>query len=364
MSPAALVATRTTALPFPLSAPRQQHYYRARNALYQLFRSRPAGRVLVPDYHHGNEVRAIRAAGAEVVFYRIDRRLRPDLDELRQQLRAGATAIVAIHYLGLAQPVREIAALAREYGALFVEDCALALLSDAEDGTPLGSVGDASVFCLYKTLPVPNGAVLVGSGLGDAAVPRGERACGAFSLGGRVAELLVDGLRVRHPGVGGRAATLKARVGGMLTDAGVHRDPTGETGFDVGAVDLRMSRLTSYLLGRFDYAEIRRRRRGSFLALRDRLAGRASLLVEALPQGAVPLFFPILVQDKRAAAAALRARGVAAVEFWNDGDPAAHGFDAMFLRRHVLELPLHQDLDAGHVEFVANQVLDVIGART
>ncbi len=363
LTPSALVATRAAALPFPLNAPRQQHYYRARNALYQLFRARPAGRVLVPDYHHGNEVRAIRAAGAEVVFYRIDRHLRPDLDELRHQLRAGASALVAIHYLGLAQPGRELAALAREHGALFVEDCALSLLSDTEDGAPLGSLGDASVFCLYKTLPVPNGAVLVDSGLGDAAVPRSERACGAFSLGGRVAELLVDGLRARHDGAGRRAAQLKARVGGLLTGLGVRREPTGESGFDVDAVDLRMSRLSSFLLGRFDYAEIRRRRRANFLALRDRLAGRASLLLDELPPGACPLFFPILVQDKRAAAEALNARGVAAVEFWNEGDPAARGFDAMFLRRHVLELPVHQDLDAEHVEFVASQVLDVIGGQ-
>ena len=37
---------------------------------------------------------------------------------------------------------------------------ALSLLSEP-DGEPLGSFGDWSIFCLYKTLPVPNGALLV-----------------------------------------------------------------------------------------------------------------------------------------------------------------------------------------------------------
>ena len=46
---------------------------------------------------------------------------------------------------------------------LLVEDCALSLLSEA-DGRPLGSFGDWSVFCLCKTLPLPNGALLVQNG--------------------------------------------------------------------------------------------------------------------------------------------------------------------------------------------------------
>jgi DegT/DnrJ/EryC1/StrS aminotransferase family protein len=362
--PADLVAARTVA-PFPISAPHQLRYYRARNALYFLFRARNAGPVLVPDYHHGNEVRAIRAAGADVAFYRIDRHLQPDLDEVRRQLRDGARAVVTIHYLGFAQPVGELAALAREHGALFVEDCALALLADTQDGRPLGSFGDASVFCLYKTLPVPNGAILVDHGLGDAALPGGDKACGAFSLGGRVAELLADGLRVHHDGLGRRAAALKAATGRLLTGLGVHRHPTGEAGFDLDAVDLSISPLSSYLLERFDYTAIRRRRRANFVRLRDRLAGRASLLLDELPDGACPLFLPILVPDKAAAARALIARGVAAVEFWNEGDPEARrpGSDADFLRRHVLELPIHQDLDAEHIDFVADAVLAEIGSR-
>src|SRR5215510_9101370 len=71
--------------PFPLSAPRRTYFYRARNAVYHLIRAlklKADEAVLVPSYHHGNEVMAIRAAGATVRFYPINRDLRPDLDAL------------------------------------------------------------------------------------------------------------------------------------------------------------------------------------------------------------------------------------------------------------------------------------------
>src|SRR5437867_558503 len=59
---------------FPLNAPHRTYAYVARSLIYHLFRTLSMGNgstVLVPDYHHGNEIRAIRAAGATLRFYRI-----------------------------------------------------------------------------------------------------------------------------------------------------------------------------------------------------------------------------------------------------------------------------------------------------
>ena len=72
-----------------------------------------------------------------------------------------------------------------------------------------------------------------------------------------------------------------------------------------------------------------------------------------------PLFFPLLVPNKRAAAEALWRRGIGAVEFWNEGDSEATGEafpDTQFLRDHVLELPIHQDVTAEQVDYMADQV--------
>jgi CelD/BcsL family acetyltransferase involved in cellulose biosynthesis len=58
-------------------------------------------------------------------------------------------------------------------------------------------------------------------------------------------------------------------------------------------------------------------------------------------------------------------RGVDALEFWNDSvepggaEMSAH---ARYLRTHVLELPIHQDLTPDHVEYVARQVTQLESA--
>jgi dTDP-4-amino-4,6-dideoxygalactose transaminase len=366
LSPAHLFrAPCADGLPFPLGAPDKTFFYRARNAIYHLFRGlglASGARVLVPAYHSGNEVAAIRAAGATPVFYPITRRLEPDLDVLSRLCTPATRAVLAIHYLGWPQPVRELADFCRERGLILVEDCALSLLSESE-GRPLGSFGDYAVFCLYKTLPVPNGGLLVqnrGPQLGLETLAL--RPCGAAPLAGRSAELVLEWLRGRCNGPARALVGLKRAAGRTLRAAGVDHVPVGDMGFDLSQVDIAISPVCEALLRRWNYGAIRPRRRANFQLLRDRLAGRATLLKEDLPEGVCPLFLPILVPDKHAAARALWARGVDAVEFWNEGDPQApldEFPDVRFLREHVLELPIHQDLSPAQIEFVADQALEL-----
>src|SRR5262245_26115203 len=112
LSPRQLVsAARSEALPFPLGRSDARRFYVARSAIYQLFRALGPGTVLVPSYHHGNEVRALRAAGASLRFYPVDRQMRPDLEALDRLCRPGAKALFVIHYLGFPQPLDVLAPL-------------------------------------------------------------------------------------------------------------------------------------------------------------------------------------------------------------------------------------------------------------
>lgn len=364
LSPADLLGSaRGGARPFPLGERNAAFFYRARNAIYHLFRAlrlKPGDTVLMPDYHSGNETSAVRAAGAAVRFYPIRRDLAPDLDAVEELCRRHRPrALFAIHYLGWPQPVAELSALCRDHEMLLVEDCALSMLSETA-GRALGSFGDYAVFCLYKTLPLPNGGMLVQNGRMLEDVARLDlRRCGIASLGGRTAELLLERARGRAALLGSALAALKAAAGRTLTSLGVERVPVGDMGFEIDQVDLAMSPVCRRLLARFDYEAIRERRRANFRLLRERLAGRVPLLKRELEDGVCPLFFPILVEDKRAVAEALWRRGIAAVQFWNEGDPEADeagASDARFLRRHVLELPIHQDVTAAQLEYTADQV--------
>jgi dTDP-4-amino-4,6-dideoxygalactose transaminase len=351
-------------LPFPFCAAEGSYFYRARTAIYHLFRAlrlRSDETVLVPDYHSGNEVLAIRAAGAGVCYYPIRRNLQPDLEVLERSARASnARVLFAIHFLGWPQPIEALRAFCRERGMILVEDCALSLLSETH-GRPLGTFGDYAVFCLYKTVPIPNGGLLVQNGdVLDGLGRRDLQPCGLPSVAGRTLELFLETVRGRWDRLGAALFSVKRSVGAALRGLHVRPLPVGDIGFQAADLEVDMSSVCRPLLRKFDYEGIRRRRRDNFLLLREKLAGRVSVLCEELPPGVCPLFFPILVADKHAAARSLWDRGVSAVEFWNHGDPeastAASG-DAQFLREHVLELPIHQGVTPSQVEYMADQVL-------
>ncbi len=125
----------------------------------------------------------------------------------------------------LPQPIDAVVELAHAAGAVVLEDCALAFAS-APGGRPAGSTGDWSVFCLYKSLPVPDGALLVenrGSGLD---LRSGDRASGWARPWRRArADLVLGGARSRADGLFAPLAALKARAGAWLTRAGVRRWP-------------------------------------------------------------------------------------------------------------------------------------------
>jgi len=353
-------ASSNGGVPFPFNASNQLYAYLARNLIYHLFRGlnqRGDTVVLVPDYHHGNEVRALRASGVGLQFYPIRRNLQPDLETLARLCRSGPRVLFVIHYLGWPQPIGDLAQLCRDHGIILVEDCALSLLSESE-GRPLGSFGDYSIFCLYKTLPVPNGGMLVQNGkFHDSQVPKFEP-CSFPSLLGRTAELVTEWIRTRNDGAGRVLAAVKRQAGQALNSMQIGRLAVGDMGFDRSKVNIDISSLSLNLLPRLDYCRIRQKRRTNFQLLLESLEGRATLLFTDLPEGVCPLFFPILVPDKARAARILEHHGIRAIEFWNQGDPEAAGSsDVDFLRRHVLEIPIHQDVKPKHAAYMAQQIL-------
>ena len=374
LSPADLLSPGSSAgAPFPLGAAERVFFYVARSAIYHLTRALGCGDggvVLMPDYHSGVEVWAVRAAGATVRYYHVDREMGIDLGEIRSLCAARPRALHLIHYLGWPQPVDEVATLCREHGVVLIEDCALSMLS-AAGGKPLGATGDYAIFCLYKTLPIPNGGLLVKNhgrldGLGRLRL----RPPGALSVTARSAELLLDWLRARTNGVGEAMARAKRAAGWTLDVLGAARHPVADidpefstAGYDVARTDVGMSRLSHVIMRRLDYGAIVRDRRRNYALLAERLSGRVRPLHGDLPDGVCPLFFPILVPDKRAFARALWKRRIGAVEFWNYGHPEARGEEgpgAAYLRRHLLELPVHQGVAPEQVDYMAEQVLALL----
>jgi perosamine synthetase len=354
------VDTGTPCFPF---AARRIAFFRARNAIYHLFTAlrslAPRLHVLVPDYNSGNEVLALRAAGATLHPYRIGKDMQPDLDDIARLCKEHDPEVLyVIHYLGWPQPLLPMQQLCLERSMLLVEDCALSLLSQP-DGRPLGSTGDWSIYCLYKTLPVPNGALLVENGAPLAALDRLHlRRAGAASVLGRIAELMVQRLRARVNGAGQALQAAKRVVGRAAGALDVNRSKVGDIGFNIDDVDLAMSPSSERLLDRFDFNAIRDKRIANYRALRGAIGDILPIAQQHLPDGVCPLVLPVIVDDKSAVARALRERGVDVLEFWNHGaDNIASESDTVrYLRSHVLGLPIHQDVSARQLAHIAKQV--------
>jgi dTDP-4-amino-4,6-dideoxygalactose transaminase len=187
--------------------------------------------VVAPDYNSGNEILAMRAAGATIRYcpVRGDMSLDPDDVERYCQLH-NPDLLYVIHYAGWPQPMPALVDLCRRRGMLLVEDCALSLLSEM-NGRPLGSFGDWSVFCLYKTLPLPNGALLVQNGPRLESLERLQlREAGSASVMGRTAELVVQRIRSRSNGLGAALQVMKRGMGRAAGALDVRRANVGDIG--------------------------------------------------------------------------------------------------------------------------------------
>jgi dTDP-4-amino-4,6-dideoxygalactose transaminase len=363
--PAQLALKRRPPRAFPIVDPRTRYFHLARGAVFQAIRDLEldGADVLVPAWHHGVEVEALVAAGARPVFYGLHPDLSADVASLAKALTPATRGLYVIHYLGLPQPMQDLLAFARGHGLRVLEDCALALFS-ADGAVPLGTRGDASVWCLYKTLPVPDGGALwmPRKAVDDAR----EAPSWAASIQGLASGLVntwtrrsIQGARVRES-LRGLSRGLR-RVARLPGD----RFPVGHARYVPGEERLGLPPLTAWMLDRVDARPIVERRRRNFLDLDDRLGPVAQRLF-TMPDGMTPLFYPLIVEDKARVRRQLEAVGIETVDFWRHGSPLVPRgrFPVTdHLREHLLELPIHQDVEPADVAHMAREVRRALGVK-
>jgi len=362
--PRMLFARPRGAPPFPFEAPGARFYYFGRNAVWTAARvlGLDRGEVLLPAYHHGVEVEALVDAGVTPRFYRVGPRMQVDPDEVKALIGPKTRGLYLVHYLGFPGPAQALRELADARGLPLVEDCALSLLSRAGE-RPLGTWGDASIFSLYKTLPIPHGGALVLASGQPQGLPWPDPPPHLSTLSHVVSSLLYN-VELRG-GALGRA--LRQAVRGLghaaVGATRVERVATGTQHFERAHAGLGMSPLAHRLALSQDFAQIAERRRRNFFFLLGHLRDVAPPVFAELPAGVVPLFYPLRVDDKAAVMARLAARGVETVDFWRYGHPAcalAEFPDVEALRRQILEIPVHQDLDPETMTALAAAVREAV----
>jgi dTDP-4-amino-4,6-dideoxygalactose transaminase len=317
----------------------------------------PGSRLAMPAYHCGSEVEAARLAGVDVRFYRVDASLTVDEDDMAK-VAADADATYVISHFGFPPPPPPP-------GARVVADLAHGLFSSGPGG-PLGAGAEAAVFCPRKSLGVPDGGAVLSTA--PVTAPGGHppprrvlRSVAALAVG-RAA------LSPRRPvrRLAARALGRASRGDAALAQGRLTETVIGE--WDLQAADLETaasgpSWLTRRIAVAADGEAIRARRRLNYERLARDLGPACPEPLRELPPGTCPLYFPVLAPERATAMAGLLARGVRAVEIW----PVPHPLldrdrfaELEPLRRGLVALPVHHDLEPWHADIVARAATEVL----
>jgi hypothetical protein len=254
-------------------------YESGRAALFALLLAIEKGEKLsglaLPGYICQSVVSASRAAGADIEFYQVREDLLPDEGSLRRVLSGARTAIVLVNYFGLldmrpiVSQVREI----REDAFVILDRVQAPFTMDIDEGA------DAAFASFRKAWPAVQGAALwMRSSL---PAPREECRDGPASL--RLLGMIRKHLFVTR-GIGDEEDFLRPLAESEQALDLIRPFAAGPEG--------------SYRLQPRDKEDAAERRRMNYEYLRGRLASLGLPRGPELTPGAVPLFMPVLVNDR------------------------------------------------------------------
>jgi dTDP-4-amino-4,6-dideoxygalactose transaminase/CelD/BcsL family acetyltransferase involved in cellulose biosynthesis len=337
LPPTIYLRRRSRDRPFPLDDERCRIFARARHALWHGVKAiglRSGDEVLAPAYHHGSEVEALVQRGLVCRFYEATETLEPDQAELEDLLSPATRALYLIHYLGFPQDAPRWRRWCDEHGLLLLEDAAQAWLATC-DGQPVGSFGDLSIFCIYKTFGFPDGGALVCANPPPSVAPASVKA-GMIVL--------------RHAAWAvGRSDIAAAAARRMRSPEAINMDEEFALGDPSSAPSSALEFLFPRLVDRHAAAE----RRALYELLLADLSDMVLPAFAEVHQGASPFAFPLATSQKGELLGRLASNGVYALDFWSEPHPNLPVDDfpaAADLRRRVVGLPVHQELRSSDVE--------------
>jgi dTDP-4-amino-4,6-dideoxygalactose transaminase len=363
---------------FPFGNPCSRYFFSARYALAAGIRSlglRAGDEALLPAYTCGVEIDPFLYHGIQPRYYRIGTDLQTDIEDLRKRLTENVKAVLVTHFLGFPQPIEEIRAICDERNVFLLEDCAHALLSSS-NGRDLGSLGDIAVFSLLKTLPVPNGGILVINNESVSCVYQ-HRKPSRFG----VVYYLADLWRQKTNPEGSAAVLVEKLVSAVLwrgmnvVKRGIAalRTVTGKMGtalirpdsfaFAPEIMEWDISPASLDLINNTDFDMVKESRRRNFSYLLERLTSSEcreefGFPVESLPDGVCPLFFPLLVEGNGTRYSLyqyLKQEGITSHPWWPDFHPSVPWEEypeARSLKERLFGIPIHQDLTFKHLDRV------------
>jgi len=299
-----------------------------------------------------------------------------DIEELVRIKDKNIKALMITHYLGFPQEIDEIEKYCKEKNIYLIEDCAHSFLSNFKE-QQLGSYGDIAFFSILKTLPVPNGGLLI--------INRDElnynlekEKPNIFTTMSHMIELyhlktfsdnnnakkiieklISESLYLFWKNIKHLLAVYKKTINpGALYLIRPDSDYFIENimKWEASSFTLRIIRNTN-----FDSIKMIRRRNFEYLLNHFLKNERGILPFTKLPPGVCPLFFPIILEsgEKREKLyKTLKNKGVITHPWWDRFHPKVPWDefpDAVYLKSRLFGIPIHQDLTLNHLDRVIEE---------
>lgn len=341
----------------------------------QLINIQPGDEVLMPAYNCGTEIDPVIKGGATAVLYRVDRLGMVDIHDLQCRITRRTKAIYATHYFGFPQQIGQIKELCETHDLYLIEDCALSLFS--KDGSKrLGTTGDISIFNLTKTLPVPDGGVLVINNIGLMKEPWEMNPPNQLSIFRAMFPLFksrfIKWLSTGHNKQSSYLLALQ-KLGLRITSSQNQRCISEDTRpdmlpgmyYDDKLNNQCLSFISKLMLPLFDAKHIVTKRRENYNLMLSlfQLNNSIEPLFKKLPPGVCPLHFPVLVKDRDEVAMKLCSKGINSRPWWRGYHrqlPWKDFPESCFLKNRLLTLPIHQELSPDGIAYIASNFMKLV----
>jgi dTDP-4-amino-4,6-dideoxygalactose transaminase len=310
--------------------------------LAKALRTNKDDEVLLPSYLCKEIITPFNNESFKIKFYKINEALNADVDDIANKIGKNTRALLFINYFGFPQPrMHEIKALCA--GKIFlIEDLVQSFLTQS-DGKALGFIGDVTISSYRKWVPIPDGALL-GVNTSRLHITLGQ----VLSYQNPYVEKRLHGLKLKGDYLG-RAKTSKKSFRKLFASAEKMLDST----------PVEMSDYSRKMLSKFDFEAIINKRRENFQYLLNSLDLKSvKPLYPKLPNGVVPLGFPIIAKDRDGLKKTLVKRQIYPAIHWrllNRIDKKEFSV-SWYISKHILTIPIDQRYSDEDMQFVADVI--------
>ena len=337
-----------------MSGKKCAYFSLARFALRSLVKAlniRQGDNILIPAYICDVAITPFESQGVEVRYFDIMSDFTPDFEMAESQADSKTKAMLVVHYFGFPQPLQRIKNFCQKHNLILIEDCAHTIFGKYQ-GQYLGTIGEAAVFSPRKFLPVTDGGILCVD-------PKYSLPTATYTS------------PILHPkqAVHLLLKQVSIQLGNNILSVAIRRRKAGNE--RIGGVDAwqeasGMSLLSKWILHRSPYNAIIETRRENYVYIR-RLLERApyvKLVFKELPEGVVPMAFPVLLEPYLVEKL-LPYAGKYGFYLW----PRLPDFrsskykHALYFSKRLVLLPIHQDIKSKHLEALVALLNNVCGIK-